>query len=90
MDLVKMNTAADNAKIAEDFKNFVLSDEEWDDEAYGLLCHMDMLSKGGITSYQAMADRLVWKNQQGITLKEFLEKKGYTVSKHFEYNEKCS
>lgn len=85
MDIVKMNTAAANAKIAEDFKNFILSDEEWDVEAYKLLYHMDTLSKGGITCYKANAGRLVWKNQQGISLKEFLEKKGYTVSNHFEY-----
>lgn len=86
MNLVEMNTAATNAKIAEDYKNGILQDADWEARAAEMLSAMDSAGTEGRMTKKFPADAAKWKNQQGMTLKEFLEKKGYTVSEHYSFN----
>ena len=86
MNLVEMNTATTNAKIAEDYKNGILQDADWEARAAEMLSAMDSAGAEGRMTKRFPADAAKWKNQQGMTLKEFLEKKGYTVSEHYHFN----
>lgn len=86
MNLVEMNTAADNAKIAEDYKNGILQDADWEAKAASMLSIMDSAGAEGRMVKTFPTDAAKWKNQQGMTLKEFLEKKGYTVSEHYQFD----
>lgn len=86
MNLVEMNTASVNNKIAEEYQNGILQDGAWDIKAAEILSAMDSASENGRKTEVFPSGSAKWKNQQGMSLKEFLEKKGYTVSEHYRFN----
>lgn len=85
MNLVQANTAATNCKIAEDKKNGILQDNVWEEKVKSILDKMDSASLEGFTYETFEPGSLGWKNQQGVSIKDFLEKKGYTVSVEYYY-----
>lgn len=86
MNLVQANTATTNCKIAEDKKNGILQNSVWDEKVKSILDKLDNASLEGFTYETFQPGSIDWKNQQGVTIQDFLEKKGYTVSLDYYYD----
>lgn len=87
MNLVTLNTAEQNEKIAADFRNNILPDDQWEIQTAVLLNLMDAVAANGHSAHFVDPGELVWKNQQGVSILEFLQKKGYTCSIQYDTDE---